>query len=414
MSLSVDIKKPHSTISTTHYDVVVMGAGPYGLSVTAHLLAKGLKVAVFGKPIQFWREHMPQGMLLRSHWWASNLSDPHSDYTVEKYFRLRGASPFDPLPIETFIDYALWFQQKAIPNVDETYVSSIERQEGGYLVTLADDRIVQCSVVVMAPGLLYYVHRPAEYVHLPVELVSHSAHHSNFDHFTGKRVIMIGAGQAALETSALLYEAGAKVELVSRGSIRWLPVDNTTIPPFLKNLRAPKAGMGNGWMNLLLEKYPYTFQHFPQSTRDYVLATRHGPAGSAWLKDRLIGKISIHEQQQFEKVEESDSGVRLRLVSGKTIEADHIMLATGYKADIKRLPMLSASLLSSIQTCSGSPILNNWFESSASGLYFVGFSAARSFGPFYRFVVGSQAAAQRVAAAVVYKVNMKSKAKATV
>jgi thioredoxin reductase len=411
VSLSVDIKKSRGTLSTPHYDVVVMGAGPYGLSTTSHLLAKGLNVAIFGKPIQFWREHMPQGMLLRSHWWATNLSDPREDYTVAKYFQRQGASPFDALPIETFIDYALWFQQQAVPNVEETYISSIELQEEGYLVTLADNRAVECSMVVMAPGLHYYMHRPAEYSHLPAELLSHSADHSHLDHFTGKRVIVIGAGQAALETSALLHEAGADVELVTRGSIRWLTDDNTAIPPFLRNLRSPKAGMGSGWMNLLLEKYPYTFQRFPQSSRDYVLATRHGPAGSTWLKDRIIGKIPLHEQQQFQQVEEIDGGVRLTLVSGTSIEADHIMLATGYKADINRLPMLSPSLLSSIQTYSGSPILNNWFESSVPGLFFVGFSAARSFGPFYRFVVGSQAAAQRVAAAAMHKVSKISRTK---
>ena len=164
--------------------------------------------------------------------------------------------------------------------------------------------------------------------------------------------------------------------------------------------------MGNGWMNLLLEKYPYTFQHFPQSSKDYVLVSRHGPAGSVWLKDRLLGKIAIHEEEQFESVAETDGGVKLTLASGKAIDADHIMLATGYRADITRLPMLAPSLLPSIQTYAGSPVLSSWFESSVPGLYFVGFSAARSFGPFYRFVVGSQAAARRVTASVVRKLGV--------
>ena len=414
MSLSVDIKKPDGTLPTAQYDVVVMGAGPYGLSVAAHLLAKGLKVAVFGKPIQFWSEHMPKGMLLRSFWWASNLSDPRRDYSLDRYFQTKGDGPSGPLPIETFIDYGLWFQQQAVPDVEETYISSIERQKGSFLVTLVDGRLVQCSVVVMAPGLHYYLFRPSEYDHLPTELVSHSADHSLLDRFAGKRVIMVGSGQAAIETSALLHEVGADVQLVARNSIRWLSEENTAIPPFIRSLRTPKAGIGNGWMNLLLEKYPYTFQRFPQSSRDHVLATRHGPAGSTWLKPRVLGKITIHEQQQFEKVDETDSGVRITLASGKAIEADHIMLATGYQADVKRLPMLSPSLLSEIQTYSGSPVLNNWFESSVPGLYFVGFSAARSFGPLYRFVVGSQAAARRVAASAVRKIGMKSTARKTV
>jgi cation diffusion facilitator CzcD-associated flavoprotein CzcO len=413
MSLSIDIAKPQGTIPTAQYDVVVMGAGPYGLSTAAHLLARGLKVAVFGKPIQFWSEHMPQGMLLRSHWWASNLSDPRGLYSIDRYCQAQeNKAPHDPLPIETFINYGLWFQQQAVPDVDETYVTSIERREGQYLVTLADGRLVQCAVVVMAPGLLYYAYRPQEYAHLPSELASHSADHSMLKSFAGKRVIMVGAGQAALETSALLHEEGAEVQLVTRHPIRWLREEISSVPQFIRTLRAPKAGMGNGWMNLLLEKYPYTFQRFPQSSRDYVLTTRHGPAGSVWLKPRVLGKVEVHEQERLVKAEETENGVRLKLTSGKVLEADHVMLATGYRANIKRLPMLSPSLLAEIQTYEGSPILSSWFESNIPGLYFVGFSAARIFGPFYRFVVGSEAAARRVAASVARKIGTRGRVKA--
>ena len=242
MSLSVDIKTPDGTLPTAQYDVVVMGAGPYGLSVASHMLAKGLKVAIFGKPIQYWSEHMPKGMLLRSHWWASNLSDPRGELTVDRYLGLQGTTPIDPLPIETFINYGLWFQQQVVPNVEQTYVSSIERREESYLVTLVDGRVVQCSAVVMAPGLLYYVYKPSEYEHLPAELVSHTADHAVLDRFTGKRVIMIGRGQAALETSALLHEQGADVQLVTRHPLHWLSQEKSTVPSIIRNLRAPRAG----------------------------------------------------------------------------------------------------------------------------------------------------------------------------
>ncbi|MBE3561937.1 MAG: NAD(P)/FAD-dependent oxidoreductase, partial [Ktedonobacteraceae bacterium] len=389
---------PKDMIPDAMYDVVIMGAGPYGLSTAAHLRGKGLKVAVFGKPLYYWRQHMPKGMLLRSYWWATSLSDPEGRYDFAHYFREKGirVAP-DPLPIEMFIDYGLWFQQRAVPDVDETYVANIERENGQFVVTLEDGRVVRSRAVVMAPGLHYYVYIPEEYQHLPSSLVSHTADLIDASVLSGKRVVVIGRGQSALEAAALLHEAGATVHVVSRSPLRWVKVASGKLPPFLQNLKAPKAGMGSGWMNLLLEKFPYTLQRMPRETIDNLVDSTHGPAGSQWLKPRLFGKVTILENTRVQQVEEVDGKVRLALSDGSVLEADHIVLGTGYKADVKRLPMLGKTLAEAIEVYRGSPVLNNEFQTNIPGLYFVGFSAARCFGPFYRFVVGAAAAARRVA-----------------
>ena len=404
MSVSTDVQKPQGSIPTSHYDAIVVGAGPYGLSTSAHLLGQGLKVASFGKPIQFWSEQMPQGMRLRSYWWATSLSDQHSKYGIANYLQIQGQKGIDPLPVETFIDYGLWFQQQAVPDLDETYVTNVERKGGSFLVTLEDGRMVDSAAVVMAPGLQYYIYRPAEYSSLSSELVSHTADHHRLDQFIGKRIVVIGGGQSALENAALLHEIGADVQLVTRRTIDWIPVAHSTTPALIRRLRAPKAGMGSGWLNLLLEKYPYSFQRLPKSTRDYILLTRHGPAGSSWLRKRVEGKVTLHEMQRVEKIEEGDGGVRLILSNNKTLQVDHMILGTGYHADIKRLPMLHSSLVADLDIYMGSPILNTKFESNVPGLHFIGFTAARSFGPFYRFVVGTDAAARRVTNAVTRQV----------
>jgi cation diffusion facilitator CzcD-associated flavoprotein CzcO len=399
MTVSLDILKPEGSAPTTNYDAVVVGAGPYGLSTAAHLLGHGLKVAVFGKTMGFWHEHMPKTMLLRSFWWASNLSDPEKRYGIERYLQEQGQYKNDPLPIGTFIDYGHWFQKHAVPIVDETYISTIARQGQHFTIKLVDGRVVQSSIVVMASGLYHYTYRPDEYTHLAPEFISHTSEHIMFDHLAGKRVVVIGGGQSALETSALLREAGVAVQLVARRPLYWLPSENTAIPFFIRQLRYPKVGLGFGWRNWALEHYPYAFTRFSRSTKDRFLATFHGPAGAWWLKERIIGKLPIHIQQ-VAQVEQTSGGVKLKLANNTTIETDHIMLATGYRADIKLLPMLHPSLLTEIQTYMGSPILNNQFESSIPGLYFAGFSAARSFGPLYRFVVGADASARRVANSV--------------
>ncbi len=400
MTVSLDKQQQQNAHNSSYYDAVVVGAGPYGLSIAAHLDGAGLKVAAFGKPLALWRDHMPTGMLLRSFWWASNLSDPEKKYTLGRYLREKGQLAHDPTSRETFIEYGRWFQHHAVPMLDETYVEQIERNGQLFTVKLVDGRVIQSRAVVMAPGLYYYIHRPREYQQLSPELVSHTCDHRTLDHFAGKRVVIIGGGQSALETAALLHESGGEVEVVSRSPLCWLPPENTAVPFIIRQMRSPKVGLGYGWMNWAMEHLPYMFYNFPRSTKDRMLATFHGPAGAWWLKDRVVGKVSVHERQRVEKVEETERGVRLQLSDKTVLEADHVLLATGYRADIKRLPMLVPSLLAAVETYMDAPILNSYFESSVPGLHFVGFTAARSAGPFYRFVVGARASAVRVAASI--------------
>lgn len=409
MSVVSNVQQSAATRPTAQYDVVVVGAGPYGLSVAAHLLGKGLNVAIFGKPLKLWREHMPKGMYLRSHWWATNLSDPQKKYGFEQFFRVSEYDKCYPVPIEAFIDYGMWFQKQVVPDVDTTYVSSIERKDGQFFLTLEDGQTLVAPAVVMAIGLYYYANRPAEFDHVSDELVTHSFAHADFSRFAGKEVGMIGGGQSGVEYSALLHEVGAKVHLITKRPIHWLGPDTDDQRSLMDQIRAPRAGIAPGWKNWALEYLPYLFQRFPQARKDRYIRNHYNAAGSDWLRDRVIGKVELHEGRIVEKFTEGDSHLNVTLSDGKALNLDHLILSTGYQVDIKRLAMLSPSLLTEIQQDEGTPILNNWFESSVPGLYFVGLSSLRSFGPLYRFVVGAKAAAPRVASAAARRATQASR-----
>ncbi|HEX9395884.1 MAG TPA: NAD(P)-binding domain-containing protein [Burkholderiales bacterium] len=386
------------------YDAVVIGAGPYGLSTAANLRARGLNVAVFGNVLELWRQRMPKGMFLRSHSWATNLHDPQRKYTFERFFEASRYAKRYPLPIQTFVDYALWFQRHAVPEVDETYVALVERIDGHFRLTLEDGRMVRSPTVVMAVGLCYYANRPAEYTHLPAGLVSHSVEHGDFNRFKGKRIVVIGAGQSAIESAALLNEAGASVHVVARRPIVWLTRDRFGERSLIERARAPDSAIAPGWKNWTLEYVPYLFRRFPQPKKDRYIRNYYTAAASDWLRPRVIGKVVLHEGLRIATMEAINGAVEVTLSNGAIVRADHVLMATGYTVDINRLPMLHPKLTAAIDQDMGTPMLNARFESSVPGLYFVGLSSLRCFGPLFRFVAGCKAAGQRVASAVAHRV----------
>ncbi len=391
------------------YDAVVVGAGPYGLSTAAHLRGQGLRVAVFGRTLEMWRDHMPTGMRLRSHWWATNLSDPRNDYGFERFVRESKREKGYPLPIETFIAYGLWFQQRAVPDVDETYVASIERQDARFLITLEDGREVESQAVVMAIGLYHYANRPEQFHGLPAGLVSHSSDHRDFRRFKGRDVVVIGRGQSAIEFAALLHEAGAAVQVVSRRPIKWLEPDRSNTRSTLERILAPDASIAPGWINWVWDRMPVSFYRFPQGWKDSYNARYHSGA-TDWLRERVLGKVTLRESRTVATLEVAQGKLAATISDGAKVSADHILLATGYTVDIAKLTMIHPSLRAEIKTDRAIPILSHWFESSVPGLYFVGLTSMRAFGPLYRFVAGCGAAARRVASSVTRERTERSRA----
>jgi lysine/ornithine N-monooxygenase len=391
-----------SSRSVPQFDAVVVGAGPYGLSTAAHLLARGLRVGVFGKTLELWREHMPEGMRLRSHCWASNLSDPHRRYGFERFCRESGYDTCYPVSLEAFVEYGLWFQQRAVPNVEELYVSSIERRGARFILTLEDGRTVAAATVVLAIGLAYYAHRPDQYDHLPSGLVSHSCDHNNFRRFTGQQVLVVGGGQSAIEHAALLREAGASVHVVSRRPIAWRDRDRTDERSIVERVMAPAASMASGWPFWAFDHFPYSFYRLPQQYKDSY-NSNYSSGASDWLRSRVIGSIALHESRTVAGIEAIGGKAYARLSDGENVAADHVLLATGYKVDVGKLPMIHPSLFADIRTDIAVPLLNHWFESTVPGLYFVGLTSLRAFGPLYRFVAGCTSASRRVARDIARK-----------
>ncbi|HEV2671128.1 MAG TPA: NAD(P)-binding domain-containing protein [Gemmatimonadales bacterium] len=251
----------------------------------------------------------------------------------------------------------------------------------------------------MATGPRAYANRLALYDGMRPDLISHSSDHSDFARFNGRDVMVIGGGQSAIEYAALLHEAGARVRVAARRRIMWLGPDRDAVRTTLERIVAPSAAVGPGWRNWVLDNFPYLFQKFPQDWKDSYNSNYESGA-TDWLRNRVIGKVTLHENRSVTRWDAVDGKVAATLSDGAQVAVDHILLATGYKVDLAKLTMLHPSLRSQIRTDQAIPVLNGRFESSVPGLYFVGISSLRAFGPLYRFVAGCGAAARRVAEAI--------------
>lgn len=384
-------------------DAIVIGAGPYGLAVAAHLKARGVATQVFGRPMSFWRQNMPKGMKLRSPWGATDISDPTKALSLDAYVNSRGVAREEPFPIEAFLDYGAWFQTHAVPDLDHRMVTRLEAAANGFLVVADDGETVFARRVVIAAGLARQQFRPAAFARAPVELVTHTSDHHNFDGFGGKRVAVVGRGQSACETAALLSEAGAEPEILCRDPIRWLGAGGQFVTrgeAFFKKLSAflaAPSGVGPFPLNWFVEA-PNLVSWLPGDTRAAFNATCLRAAAAGWLRPQFGGVRVTTGIEIIEAFPRGD-GIELRFARGSAA-FDRVVLATGYKIDIAKIGILSPGLLSAIACREGSPVLSRGFESSVPGLHFVGASAVSSLGPLMRFIAGTGFAARRVARAI--------------
>jgi hypothetical protein len=259
----------------------------------------------------------------------------------------------------------------------------------------------------MAIGLAYYAHRPAIFDHLPPALVSHSSEHHDFSRFSGKQVVVVGGGQSAVEYAALLHEAGAAVHVVARRAIEWRSTDRTGRRTAAERLIAPRATLAPGWDSWCLDRMPSAFYHLPQWAKDRYNLSASGAAAS--LRHRIAGKVSLHEAQTILAIDAKGDAVVATTLDGKTLRADHVMLATGYGVDLDKLTMIGTSLRRSVQTMDGAPLLTPWFESTVPGFYFSGLTSQRAFGPIYRTVAGCGPAARRAARAIAQRRQAQSR-----
>jgi Pyridine nucleotide-disulphide oxidoreductase len=394
-----------TSLNAPMVDIAIIGAGPYGLSLAAHLRHLKRNFRIFGRAMRFWSNHMPAGTSLKSEGFASNLYDPLGEFPLRKFCAENNIAYADiglPVHIEHFIAYGLEFQRRYVPDLEETHVIALTRNETGFELTTESGERVRARQVVVAAGVMHFAYLPPLIANIPPGLVSHTSHHSGFSTFKGRDIAVLGAGASALDAAAKLLEAGAQVQLFARRSSIAFHDPPELRRSWLKGLTGPRSGLGTGWRSRMCTDLPIVFHFLPQKLRFRATERHLGPAPCWFVREAVEGRMPMHVNSTLAKASVAGQRVRLEFdqrghSDRKVVEVDHLIAGTGYRVALSRLEFLDPSLRTMIRTVEDTPVLDWNFESSVPGLFFVGLAAANSFGPLLRFAFGARFASVRLA-----------------
>lgn len=392
-------------------DIAIVGAGPYGLSLAAHLGAAGIRTRIFGRAMDSWRSHMPAGMLLKSDPFASNLSDPQDLCTLASFSEELSIpySETEPVRLDDFCNYGLAFQKRWVSGLEEIQVAEINPSGDEFALRLDTGEKLNARAVVLAIGVGPFRYVPQILNALPHRFRSHSFDHHDLSVYSGSRVAIVGGGSSAIDLAGLLHERGCDVALVSRrASLKFSGSrgpQSSGVGSTWRQIRHPPSGLGPGLRSRFSTDFPLLIHALPRNLRLEFVHRHLGPAAAAAMKEKVIGRVPLLLERELAAAAVERGSLTLTLTRKDglqdSLHVDHVIAATGFRIDLNCLSFLGASLRAGIAEYERAPILNRSFESSIPGLYFIGPSAAASFGPMMRFTFGARYTARRLTRALV-------------
>ena len=383
--------------------VAIVGAGPYGLSLAAHLNPLGVDYRIFGPCMEAWEKHMPPGMFLKSEGFASDIYAPGKGYRVVDFCQ-EEQIPYEhiglPVKRATFVEYGNEFQRRHVPSLEQAKIARIGKIQGGFeLETFAGER-VEAKRVVLAVGISHFPYLPKVLQGPSRAAVSHTFHHGAFNEFRGKQVLVIGAGASAVNASVALNEAGAETSLMARASKVNFHARSPNHRPWIDRITQPRSTIGIGWRSKAAVDLPLVFHALPEKLRHRVVQRHLGPAPGWFSQAGFEGHVTPHMSCQVQGVWEVGSRVRVRYTDAdgatREMDTDHVVAGTGFQPLLKSLCFLDAKMAANVRTANETPDLDSNFGSSVEGLYMTGLASSNNFGPMCRFACGAEFTSKRL------------------
>lgn len=383
--------------------LLIIGAGPYGLAAAAYCREIGIEHLLLGEPMAFWKWHMPRKMYLRSR--GDWHLDPTGRATFDRYLANRGLPPgrTEPISNELYLGYADWFQREHEIRAERRMVRRLIRNDHAtvrFEALLEDGRLIGATNVLVSTGFAACANVPTDVAHLfPSGRVWHAQDAIDFRRVAGRSILIIGGRQSAFEWAAIARENGAQVHISYRHDTPGFELADWS------------------WVTPLLERTevePSWYRRLPEPKKNELLEhmwTIGRLRLEPWLERRvLVDGIRLWPNSRpAECVETGDGRLRVQLNTGHAIIIDRVVLATGYRTDVRQVPFLDQdSIVGRLDIQDGFPILGEAFQSSVSGLYFVNRFASRDFGHFFDFTAGVRVAARMIARSVMSTGQMES------
>jgi thioredoxin reductase len=381
-----------------HTSLLIIGAGPFGLAAAACAADHGIEHVVLGVPMGFWRDRMPAGMVLRSD--CSWHLDPLGELTIDAFLATRGQTPADvePLGLDVYLDYAEWYRTERGIEPAPGLVRSLDRSgmSGRFSAFLDTGDTITADAVVVAAGFGSFAWIPDDLADLlPDGSYEHTSTAVEFSAHAGERVVIVGGRQSAFEWAALIAEAGAEaVDVVYRHDTPAFEESDWSWVPEIVEATVEDPGW---WRGLSADEQRAVEERLWSEGRLKL---------EPWLGERITrAEIVLHPNRRIVRAGPgADRPQVCELDDGTALQADRVILATGYRADLARLRYLTSGLLGEIETVDGLPVLDESFESSVPGLYMTSFLAVRDFGPFMAFTVSAPASGRIIGNALAARV----------
>ena len=380
-------------------ELLIVGAGPFGLAMAAHARHLNIGHLMVGRPMGFWRTHMPTGMYLRSacDWHL----DPQGVDTIEAFLRTQALTPRDvePLSLTRYLEYTHWFQERREIEPWPVLVERLDGTDGGghcFRATLSDGGTIDAANVVLAIGFEYFKNVPDDLrALLPGSRLQHTCDLVDFTQIGGRQCLIIGGRQSAFEWAALMAEAGAAAVHV---------VHRHDLPAF--------AEADWSWVNALVAGMldnPAWYRELSPAQKEEV-GRRLWAEGrlklEPWLASRLRREsVVLWPNTRISRcLERADGALDVTLdgrAGSDAVVIDDIVFATGYKVQIGAVPLLArGNLLPTLRAEQDLPVLDQYLQSSIPGLFITSMAAMRDFGPFFAFTVAARLSAQLIGRAL--------------
>ncbi|HEV7711790.1 MAG TPA: NAD(P)/FAD-dependent oxidoreductase [Asanoa sp.] len=349
-------RQEHVKFADSEPDVVVIGAGQGGLTVAANLGLMGVDTLVLeksGRVGDGWRKRY-HSLVLHDPVWADSL--PYMPYP-------------DSWPVYCPKDkIADWFESYAsameldVWTSAEMTSSDYDEASGRWTLrvrTPDGEREIHPRDVILATGAAGEPNVPNVPGREEFAGTSyHSSQHGSAGSWAGKKAIVVGACNSGHDIAQDLYEAGADVTLVQRSSTHIISQEHGIPAIFGSNFveggpptaYADLLAAGTPWP-LVLEMAKDGVKETAKKDADLLAALdavgfkrNDGPDGTGLMgyalaygggyyidvgASRLIADGKVKLAQGSGLAEFTADGIRL--ADGRTLDADLVVLATGYK-----------------------------------------------------------------------------------